>query len=65
MLRLSVLLTVLVGAALSVLPVGSAEAQWVFLAPHALGRIHHMAEGSQQGPPGYDFATVIQCEVGG
>jgi hypothetical protein len=59
-LRLSVMLTVLVGTALSVLPVGPAEAQWVMLARRAVGRIHHMAEASQpDGRAGYDFATVI------
>lgn len=60
-LRLSVMLTVLVGMALSVLPVGPAEAQWVMLARRAIGRIHHMAEGNQQqgDRAGYDFATVI------
>ena len=40
--------------------VGTADAQWVFLARKALGRIQHMREGSQDnGRPGYDFATVI------
>lgn len=58
--HLSVMLTVLVGLALSVLPVGPAEAQWVMLARRAVGRIHHMAEANQQGGrTGYDFATVI------
>ncbi|MGE0573828.1 MAG: hypothetical protein AB7F22_29920 [Reyranella sp.] len=59
-LRLSVVLTVLVGTVLSVLPVGPAQAQWVMLARRAIGRIHHMAEANQQGGrTGYDFATVI------
>lgn len=58
--RLSVMLAVLAGMALAVLPVGPAAAQWVMLARHAIGRIHHMAEVSQQGGrTGYDFATVI------
>ncbi|MGD9880027.1 MAG: hypothetical protein AB7U95_07795, partial [Reyranella sp.] len=56
-LRLSVVLTVLVGTVLSVLPVGPAQAQWVMLARRAIGRIHHMAEANQQGGrTGYDFA---------
>ena len=47
----------LVGA---VLPVVPAEAQWVFLARRALGRIEHMRDGGQQpGQPSSDFATVI------
>jgi hypothetical protein len=42
------------------LPFASAEAQWVFVARKALGRIHQMTEGSQQnGRAGYDFATVL------
>ena len=42
------------------LPFAPAEAQWVFVARKALGRIHQMTEGSQpDGRPGYDFATVI------
>ena len=58
--RLSVLLAVLVGLAATVLPLGPAEAQWVFVARKALGRIQHMAEAQQQGGrPGYDFATVL------
>jgi hypothetical protein len=58
--RLSVLLAVLVGFAATVLPVAPAEAQWVFVARKALGRIQHMAEAQQQGGrPGYDFATVL------
>ncbi len=44
---------------LTVLPLASAEAQWVFLARKAAGRIHHMAEGQQGNRPGYDFASVI------
>jgi hypothetical protein len=59
-LRLSVMLAVLAGTALSVLPVGPAEAQWVMLARRAVGRIHQMAEANQQGGRArYDFATVI------
>lgn len=42
------------------LPFAPAEAQWVFVARKALGRIHQMTEGSQtDGRAGYDFATVI------
>ena len=41
------------------LPFTPAEAQWVFVARKALGRIHQMTEGGQEGRAGYDFATVI------
>ena len=41
------------------LPFTPAEAQWVFVARKALGRIHQMTEGGQDGRAGYDFATVI------
>jgi len=41
------------------LPFAPAEAQWVFVARKALGRIHQMTEGQQNGRAGYDFATVI------
>jgi hypothetical protein len=41
------------------LPFAPAEAQWVFVARKALGRIHQMTEGQQNGREGYDFATVI------
>ena len=42
------------------LPFAPAEAQWVFVARKALGRIHQMTEGSQpDGRAGYDFATVL------
>ena len=52
-------LTFFVTLLLIVLPLASAEAQWVFLARKAAGRIHHMAEGQQGNRPGYDFASVI------
>jgi len=59
-LRLSVVLSILAGTLLTTIPFGPADAQWVFLARRAVGRIHHMAEGTQPGGrPGYDFATVI------
>ena len=58
--RSPVVLLVALGVLSSALPLASAEAQWVFLARKALGRVEHMREGSQQsGQPGYDFATVI------
>jgi len=58
--RLSVVLSVLVGLAATMLPFAPADAQWVFVARKALGRIQHMREESQEaGRPGYDFATVI------
>jgi hypothetical protein len=46
-------------AASLVLPIASAEAQWVFVARKAAQRIHHMTEDQGGGRPGYDFATVI------
>ena len=42
-----------------VLPIASADAQWVFVARKAAQRIHHMTEGGVGGQPGYDFATVV------
>jgi len=57
--RLSVLLAVLAGFAATVLPAGPADAQWVFVARKALGRIEQMREGQSGGRPGYDFATVL------
>jgi hypothetical protein len=49
--------TVLAGL---LLPFAPAQAQWVFVARKALGRIHQMTEGSQpDGRAGYDFATVL------
>jgi hypothetical protein len=59
-LRLSVLWSVVAVSALSLVPLGPAEAQWVFLARKALGRIEQLTQGGQPGDrPGYDFATVI------
>jgi hypothetical protein len=58
--RLSVVLAVLVGLAATILPVDPANAQWIFVARKALGRIEQMREGGQQGgQPAYDFAAVI------
>ncbi len=58
--RLSVLLAVLLGLAATILPVDPANAQWVFVARKALGRIEQMREGGQNNSqPAYDFATVI------
>lgn len=55
-----VALAVALGMLVSALPLASAEAQWVFLARKALGRIEHMREGGQQsGQPSYDFASVV------
>jgi hypothetical protein len=42
-----------------VLPMASADAQWVFVARKAAQRIHHMSEGGVGGQPGYDFASVV------
>jgi hypothetical protein len=44
---------------LSVLPLASAQAQWVFVARKAAQRIHQMTQPEQNGRAGYDFATVI------
>lgn len=52
-------MAVLVGLLLSALPITSADAQWVMVARKALGRVHQMTEGQQNGRPSYDFATVI------
>lgn len=41
------------------LPLASADAQWVFVARKAAQRIHHMTEGGVGGQPGYDFASVV------
>jgi hypothetical protein len=41
------------------LPMASADAQWVFVARKAAQRIHHMTEGGIGGQPGYDFASVV------
>ena len=44
----------------TLLPFVPAQAQWVFVARKALGRIEHMREGQQGGgQPVYDFATVL------
>ena len=59
-MRLSVYLAALVGLAAVMLPFSAANAQWVFLARKAVGRIEHMREGqSGGGQQAYDFATVI------
>jgi hypothetical protein len=51
---------ILVMAAVAlVLPMASADAQWVFVARKAAQRIHHMSEGGVGGQPGYDFASVV------
>ena len=46
-------------AAAVLLPLASADAQWVFVARKAAQRIHHMTEGGVGGQPGYDFASVV------
>ena len=52
--------TLLAALTMPLMPASPAEAQWVFVARKALGRIHQMTEGPQQGGrPGYDFATVL------
>lgn len=50
---------VLAGLLLAAVPFGQANAQWVFVARKALGRIHQMTEAQQGGRSGYDFATVL------
>lgn len=59
MARLIAVLAVAFATILAAVPFSSADAQWVFVARKALGRIHQMTEGPQNGRPGYDFATVI------
>jgi hypothetical protein len=59
MARLITVLAVAVATILAAVPFSPADAQWVFVARKALGRIHQMTEGPQNGRPGYDFATVI------
>lgn len=44
---------------MTLLPIASADAQWVFLARKAAQRIHHMTEGQGEGRAGYDFASVV------
>jgi hypothetical protein len=59
-LRLSVVMVVFASMLLTIAPFSPADAQWVFVARKALGRIQHMREENQPGGrPGYDFATVI------
>jgi hypothetical protein len=48
-----------IAAVALVLPMASADAQWVFVARKAAQRIHHMSEGGVGGQPGYDFASVV------
>ncbi|MBI3199569.1 MAG: hypothetical protein HYZ40_19075 [Rhodospirillales bacterium] len=59
MARLITVLAVAFGTILAAVPFSPADAQWVFVARKALGRIHQMTEGQQNGRSGYDFATVI------
>jgi len=59
MTRLLTVFVVAFGTILAAVPFSPADAQWVFVARKALGRIHQMTEGPQNGRPGYDFATVI------
>jgi hypothetical protein len=59
-IRLVPVMAVLGTLVSAVVPFAPAQAQWVFVARKALGRIQHMREESQPGGrPGYDFATVI------
>ena len=46
-------------AAAFLLPMASADAQWVFVARKAAQRIHHMTEEGTNGQPGFDFASVV------
>jgi len=52
-------MAVLAGLVFASVPLVPAEAQWVFVARKALGRIHQMTEGQQGGRSGYDFAAVL------
>lgn len=50
----------LAGAALlAALPIASADAQWLMIGRHAIGRIHQMVQGSSGGTPGLDVASVV------
>lgn len=57
--RLSLVLSVLAGLGATAIPFVPAQAQWVFVARKALGRIEHMRESQQGGQGSYDFATVL------
>src|SRR4029078_5239003 len=46
-------------AAAFLLPMASANAQWVFVARKAAQRIHHMTEGGVGGQPRYEFVAVV------
>ena len=59
MVRFLVVFAIALGTILAAIPFSPADAQWVFVARKALGRIHQMTESQQNGRPGYDFATVI------
>ena len=50
--------TVLAAIALPLMPAAPAQAQWVFVARKALGRIHQMTEGQQQGGQSKDVFSV-------
>ena len=57
--RLMAVMAAIAGTLATIVPFGPADAQWVFVARHVLGRVHHMAQTEQSGRPGYDFATVL------
>jgi hypothetical protein len=59
MTRFLTVLAVSIGILAGVMPLAPAEAQWVFVARKALGRIQQMVQPPQNGRPGYDFATVL------
>jgi hypothetical protein len=44
---------------LAILPIAPADAQWVMIGRRAIGRVHQMVQGSGDGKPGLDVASVV------
>lgn len=44
---------------LAALPIAPADAQWVMIGRRAIGRVHQMVQGSSDGKPGLDVASVV------
>ena len=58
-MRRLTLVMVLAGTVLSAVPFGRADAQWVFVARRALGRIEHLQQSGQNGQPTTSVASVV------
>jgi hypothetical protein len=58
-MRRATLSAMLVGVALSGVPPGAAEAQWVLLGRRVLGRVEQMRQSPDGGRPGAEIASVI------